>query len=239
MSIATPYTCLLSLSFWICSPWVSPCCVVGWRFWFFTKCLLRNTLVFIIALLKKRFDFDLNWIWRVWEEFGQFPVAVVQSSHWVSSSFTHTEWIIITLNYMTHFKLKFTPSYVANAWHILICIDFETHFQSNHTFISCHKFWRISNPPFMALLKRSQEGFALGKQRLIVNLEGEESHHPLCQFWPCARNVHLEEDTNYILQIPQEPCTKLSVQAQNFHSAQRTQLRATIFTCRSVTGRPC
>ena len=46
MSIATPYTCLLSLSFWICSPWVSPCCVMGWAFWFFTKCLLRNTLVY-------------------------------------------------------------------------------------------------------------------------------------------------------------------------------------------------
>ena len=36
--------CLLIPSFWICSPWVSPCCVVGWAFWFFTKCPLRNTL---------------------------------------------------------------------------------------------------------------------------------------------------------------------------------------------------
>ena len=77
MSIATPYTCLLSLSFWICSPWVSPCCVVGWGFWFFTKCLLRNTLV--LTLL-----FDTGSHWQCYEIWRRKKFDIWQISFWYS-----------------------------------------------------------------------------------------------------------------------------------------------------------
>ena len=52
--------------------------------------------------------------------------------------------------------------------------------------------YSIDNIPFLALLKRSQERFALGKLRVVFNLGCKESHHRLSQFWTRACNINLE-----------------------------------------------
>ena len=45
----------------------------------------------------------------------------------------------------------------------------------------------------VAVLKRSQEGFALSKERLLLNLGGKKSHNCLCQLGPGAGDVNLRD----------------------------------------------
>ena len=104
--------------------------------------IMKEDVFFREDLSLKWVDFHLNWIWRVWEEFGEFPVAVVQSRHWVSSSFTHTEWIIIIIDidYVRHtsssssltvmltiFDILWTLFNVPRIWNTfsMLCLIFQ------------------------------------------------------------------------------------------------------------------
>ena len=114
---------------------------------------------------------------------------MVESRQWVSPSFAHTK--------PTSSRVSSNSSMMFNA---------SSHHHHHQEISSLGKsffnqlpakqilpIYFINDVPVVAVLKRSQEGFALSKERLLLNLGGKKSHNCLCQLGPGAGDVNLRD----------------------------------------------